>query len=74
MKGWAIERIVELAHWAAGTGDDEDEGEHAITIAHGVTAAKLNTALGDAEKLPCKFALIVRFLETISTLCFQFCY
>lgn len=74
MKGWAIGRLGELERWSAGTGEDEDEddmeteGAHAITIAHGVTATQFNKALEDVDKLPCKFALIVRFLVSVSTL------
>jgi len=72
MKGWAIHRIAELEESAAGTGGDEDDDGLAITIAHGVSADQFNTALGDVEKLPCKFILLVRFIDAMSSLSFSF--
>ena len=70
MKGWAIHRIAELEESAAGTGGDEDDDGLAITIAHDVSAAKFDTALGDVEKLPCKFIHVVRLIDAIPSLSF----
>ena len=59
MKGWALDRIADLQQWT-GAEEEEETPDHSIVIAQDVTIAEFLKALGDAEKLPCKFALKVR--------------
>jgi len=56
MKGWSLDRIPELLQWT-GAEEEEETHDHSIVIAQDVTIAEFVKALGDAEKLPCKFAL-----------------
>lgn len=57
MKGWHIDRIADLRQWNRAEVDEETD--HSIVIAQDVTIEEYIKALGDAEKLPCKFALKV---------------
>jgi hypothetical protein len=65
MKGWEIERISDLALLKPGTGEevyDDECVDDSIVIARNVSSEAFLKAIGDEEKLPCKFALIVCLL------------
>lgn len=58
MKGWSLDRIPDLWQWT-GAEEEEETPDHSFVITQDVTIAEFIKALGDAEKLPCKFALKV---------------
>ena len=60
MKSWSLDRIADLQQWT-GAEEEEETPDHSIVIAQDLTIAEFIKALGDAEKLPCKFALKVLF-------------